>query len=136
MVVSSAPYPTGCASAGVGLLVQPPPCPMLLPADAGALSCPPLFLQTGLGPFAPFDPLNMRSDETRLKELKNGRLAMVRTRPPPAPSRPARVPAGPAAPCCSPAGAAASRVEGRSGLCRPPTCCRPSKASWPSPSSC
>lgn len=29
-------------------------------------------LQTGLGPFAPFDPLNMRSDETRLKELKNG----------------------------------------------------------------
>lgn len=28
--------------------------------------------QTGLGPFAPFDPLNMRSDETRLKELKNG----------------------------------------------------------------
>merc|ERR1712139_40442 len=31
----------------------------------------------GLLGFTPFDPLNMRSDEMRLKEVKNARLAMV-----------------------------------------------------------
>ena len=40
--------------------------------------------QSGLGlaasdklDFFPFDPLNMRSDKTRLNEVKNGRLAMI-----------------------------------------------------------
>lgn len=32
---------------------------------------------TGLLTMAPFDPLNMRSEQTALKELKNGRLAML-----------------------------------------------------------
>jgi hypothetical protein len=32
--------------------------------------------ESGLLAFAPFDPMNMRSDEMRLKEIKNGRLAM------------------------------------------------------------
>merc|ERR1712093_512547 len=38
------------------------------------------ILQTGEGGllgFTPFDPLNMGSDEMRLKEIKNSRLAMV-----------------------------------------------------------
>ncbi len=52
----------------------PPACSTLLAAPMHPDPCcsPPLPVQTGLGPFAPFDPLNMRSDETRLKELKNG----------------------------------------------------------------
>jgi len=33
--------------------------------------------ECGLLGMFPFDPMNMRSDETRLKELKNGRLAML-----------------------------------------------------------
>jgi hypothetical protein len=36
-----------------------------------------LLLQCGVLGMFPFDPMNMRSDETRLKELKNGRLAML-----------------------------------------------------------
>eukprot|EP00955_Chlamydomonas_euryale_P009204 98634-Chlamydomonas_euryale.AAC.3 len=31
----------------------------------------------GVGPIAPFDPMGMASEETKLKELKNGRLAML-----------------------------------------------------------
>merc|ERR1711959_718741 len=31
----------------------------------------------GLLGFTPFDPANMRSDDMRLKEVKNGRLAMI-----------------------------------------------------------
>merc|ERR1712093_860186 len=31
----------------------------------------------GLLGFTPFDPANMRSDDMRVKEVKNGRLAMV-----------------------------------------------------------
>jgi len=30
-----------------------------------------------LGPISPFDPLNMASNSTRVKEVKNGRLAMI-----------------------------------------------------------
>ncbi len=33
--------------------------------------------QGGLGPFTPFDPLNMRSEQMAVKEIKNGRLAML-----------------------------------------------------------
>lgn len=33
--------------------------------------------ETGFLGMVPFDPLNMRSDEMRLKEIKNGRLAML-----------------------------------------------------------
>ncbi|KAG1660133.1 hypothetical protein FOA52_003793 [Chlamydomonas sp. UWO 241] len=32
---------------------------------------------SGLGPVAPFDPLNMASEQTKLKEVKNARLAML-----------------------------------------------------------
>merc|ERR1711918_146211 len=33
--------------------------------------------EVGLLGFTPFDPMNMRSDEMRFKEIKNGRLAMI-----------------------------------------------------------
>ena len=34
-------------------------------------------LQTGALGIAPFDPMGMMTNETRLKEIKNGRLAML-----------------------------------------------------------
>ena len=35
------------------------------------------MLQSGFLNSVPFDPLSMRNDDTREKEIKNGRLAMV-----------------------------------------------------------
>ena len=69
--VASISIATVTQAASPATTCSPDPCHWHFPPPS---SSP---LQTGLGPFAPFDPLNMRSDETRLKELKNGRLAMV-----------------------------------------------------------